>query len=547
MSTFNLKESIKQNPKALKRIYEENKLIIESSISFKSDIYQEYLYCYINDKVERPKCICGLDRKFHKYSKGYHSTCGDPSCKRKTKTEKTKKTNIKKYGSECVFSNENIKEKIRETNIKKYGHSNPMSNLSVQTKHKSSMLNRHGVEHPLQNKEFVIQRRKSMIDRFGTHSWFNTSDFKNCMIDRYGNEQPMRNQLIRDRVANTQAKNKLEFLRKKCSHHNKEIIGIDDTGRIMFVCNNCDSASSINRVILNSYLRSKIDFCRICNPINRYRSKLENEILQFIRGSYTGSIDSNMKIGKYELDVFIKELNFGIEFNGLYWHSEEYKEKNYHSDKHDYFKSLGISVLNIWEDDWFHKNDIVRSIINVKLKRTKKIYARKCQVKKLTNGDFFKENHLDSNARGAKYIYALEYEGDIVCAISLGKSRYSNHDYEIFRFASKINTNVIGGFSKLLKWIVNKHHIKSIITYRKRDHGTSTFYENVGFQKIKTTSPNYYWIVDGIRMNRQNFMRTKLKGIREKQTEIEYMHERGYFRIWDCGSDVYFYEVLEDI
>jgi hypothetical protein len=44
-------------------------------------------------------------------------------------------------------------------------------------------------------------------------------------------------------------------------------------------------------------------------------------------------------------------LKLGFEFNGLYWHSNKFKEKNYHLNKTDWFKEKGIYAY-IWEDDW---------------------------------------------------------------------------------------------------------------------------------------------------------------------------------------------------
>ena len=41
-----------------------------------------------------------------------------------------------------------------------------------------------------------------------------------------------------------------------------------------------------------------------------------------------------------------------FEFNGLYWHSELKKDKNYHLDKTIFFSERGIRIIHVWEDDW---------------------------------------------------------------------------------------------------------------------------------------------------------------------------------------------------
>lgn len=59
------------------------------------------------------------------------------------------------------------------------------------------------------------------------------------------------------------------------------------------------------------------------------------------------------------IDVFIKDLNVGLEFNGDYWHSDEVILYNYnvtseefHKTRADEAKSQGIKLCFIWEKDW---------------------------------------------------------------------------------------------------------------------------------------------------------------------------------------------------
>lgn len=65
----------------------------------------------------------------------------------------------------------------------------------------------------------------------------------------------------------------------------------------------------------------------------------------------------------FDIDIYIKELNKGIEFDGMYWHSKaglKRKRKhwpdedieNYHQIKDNYFLSQGIQILHIKEGDW---------------------------------------------------------------------------------------------------------------------------------------------------------------------------------------------------
>ena len=55
----------------------------------------------------------------------------------------------------------------------------------------------------------------------------------------------------------------------------------------------------------------------------------------------------------------------------------------------------------------------------------------------------------------------LLYKGDLVQVIGVGKSRFKKDEYELHRMCTKLNTQALGGFSKLLKSL----NLKSLITY----------------------------------------------------------------------------------
>ena len=60
-------------------------------------------------------------------------------------------------------------------------------------------------------------------------------------------------------------------------------------------------------------------------------------------------------------DIFISELNIGIEYIGYLFHTEwgGGKQKNYHLFKTDECKKQGVGLIHIFEDEFFLKKDIV--------------------------------------------------------------------------------------------------------------------------------------------------------------------------------------------
>lgn len=264
------------------------------------------------------------------------------------------------------------------------------------------------------------------------------------------------------------------------------------------------------------------------------------EIKQFIE------LNNRTEIKPYEIDIWVPKQKVGIEFHGNYWHSynkpESYAEKHRHVIKHELAVLQKISLLQFYEYEWTNHADIIKSIIMNKLDMTKyKIYARKCKIELLKNNEykkFISNNHL-SGYRTASIKIGLIHDDEIVSCLSL--SRYK-HDYEITRFSNKLNTSVVGGFSKLLTY-ARKTIPKNIdiVTFADRRISTGHTYKNF-FDKIKITQPNYKYFDKnmkiGSRLKYQKHKLHKLLGdnFNQQLTEAQNMFNNDYRRIWDAGN-----------
>jgi len=58
----------------------------------------------------------------------------------------------------------------------------------------------------------------------------------------------------------------------------------------------------------------------------------ENEVRDFIENELGFKTDK-IRIESKEIDIFIPEKNVGIEYDGLYWHSDNFRDKKYHLNK----------------------------------------------------------------------------------------------------------------------------------------------------------------------------------------------------------------------
>jgi hypothetical protein len=284
--------------------------------------------------------------------------------------------------------------------------------------------------------------------------------------------------------------------------------------------------------------------CPKCANIN---SKAELEVLEFVTSLTDNIIHGDRTVlGKLELDVFIPDKKLAIEYNGLYRHSEitGKKDKKYHLIKTEGCEKSGYQLLHIFEDEWNNnsKKDIWKSIIKNKLKKNDNIiHGRNCEVKELNVSvcsNFLDINHLQGYAK-AKFKYGLYYNDELLCVMTFSHSRFDqNYDYELIRFATKMNTTIVGGFGKLLAHFIRNVNPTNILSYCDRRYSSGTAYEKNGFKFIGNSDPNFYYF------NKHKMIRHHNRGIDVKHfsnynpnlSEWENMQNNGYDRIWDCGN-----------
>ena len=277
-------------------------------------------------------------------------------------------------------------------------------------------------------------------------------------------------------------------------------------------------------------------------------SKPEIEIFDFINEVISEKVESSYRNLKDvgEIDIFIKDKNIGVEFNGLYWHSDQFKDKYYHANKTKLCRNYGISLLQIMEDEWRYKRSVCENIILTRLGMFKSIYARNCVVEEISYEkakQFIEEHHMQGDCV-SKIRYGLLFDGELVSVMTFGENRKSlgskkiNSEYELLRYCNKSGYRVVGGASRLLKHFERNHNPKKITSYANLRWSNGDMYVKLGFEYIGDTEPNYFYVKNGKRYGRFSFRKDILvkQGFDENKTEKEIMSQRGYKRIYDCGS-----------
>lgn len=346
-------------------------------------------------------------------------------------------------------------------------------------------------------------------------------------------------------------KRKIETLKKICETSHIEFIELNNNDYIKAKCTIHDNTFEMNIGSFHNRYSKGMEVCGVClTP--KYTGENENKIIETIK-NINPSVKFNLKnrsiLNGKEIDIFIEDLNIGIEHNGVYWHSELHLDNNYHKRKTELAEEKGIQLIHIWEDDWLYKNDIIKSRLNNILGKSERIFARKTVIREVSHKDsesFLNNNHLQS-ACNASVRLGLYYNEELVSLMTFGKRRRSlgqshvEDNYELYRYCNKLNLTVVGGASRLFKRFISVYNPVSIISYADRCWSFGNLYEKLGFIFVGDTEPGYSYLVDGIRQHRFNWRKDILvsKGYDENKTEREIMNELGYFRIYDVGHKKY--------
>jgi hypothetical protein len=551
---------------------------------YKLETNQKFLV-KIEDLMETSKqnirAICDVcnnqkNVKYYLYLKSVKNG-GIYTCSNKCSIEKRKNTNLERYGSEHHMNNDNVKNKIKETNIGKYGVENVSQNEDIKnkrketnlerygvscslqsnetkTKTKSTNLERYGVENVFQNEEIKQKSKETILEKYGVHHISYSEEIKNkrknTNIERYGVEFSQSSDYVRNKIKYGNSKYNIEKFQKEYLNNITYQFIDSFENNLKFIHLECGNYFDISPNNHNNIKKLNIPLCSICYPINDTKYIKEKELDNWLNDLNVDFIDNDKTIleGK-ELDIYIPSNNLAIEFNGLYWHSELFKEKDYHLSKSLKCQDKDIHLMHIWEDEWIFKQDIVKSIILNKLNKIEnKIFARKCSIKEVKDSklvrQFLDTNHIQGYSQSSIKL-GLYYNDILVSLMTFGyRHTNSKKEFELIRFCNILNTNVIGASSKLFKYFLNNYQYETILSYSDFRLFDGKMYETLGFEKIHLSVPDYFWSKGIERKHRFTFNKQKLikDGYDASKTEVEIMHERGYSRIWSCGQIRWIYK-----
>ena len=458
------------------------------------------------------------------YEKGHYYCCNQHAQLDSKTQEKISKAFEGKYANGHPLKDPKIRNKIKKTNLERYGNEVACNTEEWKQKIKERNIEQYGVEHTLQRPDVITKRCFSYI--------------QTCM-ERYGVTNTSKIPELREKAETNRKITLWSKMQETAKERNLELVStLNDYlnhKQFKYKCIGCgnefESQFAPFRII-----------CETCHPKKEFVSNKEISVAEWIRSIYPGIVETSNRslINPYELDILIPEKKVAIEFDGIYWHSERFKEKDYHQRKTILCREQGIRLIHIPELVWDYQNAMIKEIIKNALGLTEnKIYARNTKVVELdasTYRNFLFDNHIQGPI-DSKYRYGLMYGDTLVSVLGYGMSRFKKGEQELHRFCSLMGYNVIGGFQKLLK-----HSGFEGVSYIDLNYFDGSGYKEAGFKEIGITEPSYEWYNSTIGKvySRYQAQKSKLEKILDAfdplLSETQNMELNGYVKIYDSGT-----------
>jgi very-short-patch-repair endonuclease len=453
------------------------------------------------------------------------------SAQRKDVKDSVKKANLERYGVEAYTQTEEFKTKAKKTMIDRYGAASAMHVKEFKQKQKDTIMERYGVENPSQIPESKEKTKRTCKEKFGSEYYLTSDHAKGKLKEKLGVDNAFQNEDVKKKIKETNlekygyehALQNLEILKKNQESGRKTKI---ENGQIK-IYEGKDMYTWSEELDKNystfcTHVR-QFGFERaISMPI--YSSSLEETMCVWL-DSENVEYKRQYKVENKFADFYIPEVNLLIEVDGNYWHCDKVnKDDNYHFNKKELYIKNGYSSLFFREDEVNDKFDIVTSIINNKLGKSKRVYARKTEFKEVDPSvakSFFAQNHL--MGKGAGKAFGLYLDDKLISAIQV--KRIKDNNYELSRYCNIPLYNVVGGFSKLIKNMVKTLNPDSLLTFIDRRYGTGEYLPDLGFTR-QTCYKSFKWVRGDDICHRLRFTSEEGYGL-------------GFSKLWDCGQIKY--------
>lgn len=305
-------------------------------------------------------------------------------------------------------------------------------------------------------------------------------------------------------------------------------------------------------------------------------SRGESELLGIVEALLPGvevvDHDRTVLSGHRELDIAIPSLHVAVEYNGVYWHCDAAgKASSYHADKLRDAAAAGWRLIEVWEDDWRDRREVVIRMLAHKLHADERLAAvlpgldpkayghapaRTLTVERIDGARarmFLAANHIQGPVGASLHLGLVDADGDIRALLCLrrpssnARMRRAAGQWDIQRYAT--HGIVPGGFTRLLAHAAtvlraDGERLDEWVTFAAHDVSDGGLYAKAGFTVAGELGPDYMYVGNATgwrRASKERFQRRRFRddpdlAWDESWTEAQAAEANGLHRIWDCGK-----------
>lgn len=499
-------------------------------------------------------------------------------------SERIRATNLDKYGTENPMQNSEIKKKAEDTLIQKYGE-HPLQSKEIIEKRVATSMKQYGVPVPSMSDEIQKKMQETSMLRYGVKNPFQSEEVKSKIaesnIERYGVPNPMQSEEIQDKAkatclakyGSTSFMSSVEGAKLSIVDPSKAEIFVEfKKDPESFILEHFDFKPTLKQLSemvgsTDSTVLFYIVKRNLKHLIEYKKSTIEVEMLQFLKQYVDESRiipNDHQVIKPKELDYYLPDYKIGIECNPAYTHNSsihayhpdsEIIPREYHKKKTIMCEDKGVRLIHVFGYQWSFHKDVVESMILNALGKTPIVYyARKLELKEVSNSDsrkFLDDNHIQGYT-SSKVRLGL-YQGDeLVCLMIFSRKRGTightsedtQDDWELTRFCNKTFSRCVGGASKLFKYFIDTYHPNTVVSFSDRSNTSGNLYDALGFEFSSYVEPGYVWADPNTEMcyNRVKCQKSNLRKLFnddtidiEHQTESQIMEAHGFVKVYNSG------------
>jgi hypothetical protein len=464
--------------------------------------------------------------------------------------QKVKDTNLRRYGVENPMQNAGVRNKAETTNEKVYGGPAPACDLKIQQKIKETNLERYGGIAPLCSPQVRDKLKATNQKRYGVDNPFQNDrvkeKIKQILLDQYGVEHPIHNDEVKKRIIAT-CMEKYGYASPLAS---PEIRAQGITTRLELYGGIVLPNGSTLGDYLREHHRLDLNYTSCVHVLKKHGFDLLKEYVEGDRVfGQTSSLEhvtsSLLNTPPYMKTIKLSDKKWSkpdfklsedtyLDVDGLFFHSEVRVDKDYHFKKRLKYEAAGLRLIQIRENEIRDKPQIVKSIISNALGKSQRIYARKCEFKKIpwkTAAAFLEENHLQGVGTYAT-TYGLESDFGLVMIMCV---RRVGTGIEISRMCTRLGYSVLGGFSRLVKNVIKEYKPTYISSWCDLRYADGRGYEKLGFESVRDVQ-SWSWTNFEHVYHR---LRCKANLDERGLSEAEYALELKWVKIYDAGQRLF--------